>query len=579
MEPIILLPTSSQDLTTGKAPENPAPSEGDFDRVLMACQSSTTEKDVDQNSNVADPSILSVLLSMLQSPLEQNPVVSPEVFGGQPENPGNSAAPTPVLSNPIDPLIQRYYPSLSQVNEKDLLFPGEIVNQNERGGSPAVNPQNEGKGTSVVPGASALPEPPLETSPPIQDSLSPSPVSSSDQIKSILTAGTQAHQVMEPSNPFVPSPADTTNIQPDTNPSVPSPVDTGNIQSDTNPSGLSDPSNIFLGKNGTDPTVNGELLPLHETARKDDLLGGDLSPLLKGMADPAGKEKLKEILNTLFQGNKGSIDSNVKNWNGVDDITEQGAKDAPMRAEGDPAFQTGIITSKPLQGKSPIDKTVVHSSIGEEGSAPLLEELRGSEKTAVEAVEKDEGFPFSKKEVENGVEPSLILKPEGNLQAASSPNDVTRTREPALPRTEAPEILQQISKKLIWSVRNGEEKIKLQLEPPQLGSLYIEISRQKDVLQATVWTNNQVTKELLESHQVELQRILKQDGFHLGQFDVFVNQNMKSFQERAEGQLWNDRPAYASHGSHGPSSRDGTETLPAGTLPGTKGSRYIDLFI
>ena len=363
------------------------------------------------------------------------------------------------------------------------------------------------------------------------------------------------------------------------NPSVPSPVDTGNIQSDMNPSGLSDPSDIFLGKNGTDPTVNGELLRLHETARKDDLPGGDLSTLLKGMADPAGKEKLKEILNTLFQGNKGSIDSNVKNWNGVDEIAEQGAKDAPMRAKGDNASQTDITPLKPLQERSPIDKTMAHSSNGEEGSTPLLEELKGSEKIAVEAVEKDGGFPFSKKEVENGVEPSLILKPEGNPQAASSPNDVTRTREPALPRTEAPEILQQISKKLIWSVRNGEEKIKLQLEPPQLGSLYIEIGRQKDVLQATLWTNNQVTKELLESHQVELQRILKQDGFHLGQFDVFVNQNMKSFQERAEGQLWNDRPAYASHESHGPSSRDGTETLPAGAFPGTKGSRYIDLFI
>ncbi len=155
-------------------------------------------------------------------------------------------------------------------------------------------------------------------------------------------------------------------------------------------------------------------------------------------------------------------------------------------------------------------------------------------KTATEAVEKDGDFPFLKKEVENGSESSLVLKPEGS-QAASSPHEVTKPHQTAAPRTEAPDILQQVSKKLVWSVRNGEEKIKLQLEPPQLGSLYIEIGRQKDVLQATVWTNNQVTKELLESHQVELQRILKEDGFHLGQFDVFVNPQMKSFQERMEG--------------------------------------------
>ena len=88
-----------------------------------------------------------------------------------------------------------------------------------------------------------------------------------------------------------------------------------------------------------------------------------------------------------------------------------------------------------------------------------------------------------------------------------------------------------------------------------------------------------MTKELLESHQVELQKILKQDGFHLGQFDVFVNQNMRSFQERREGQVGDDRSAYASRETHGSSSRDGAETLPLGAFPGMKGSQYIDLFI
>ena len=67
------------------------------------------------------------------------------------------------------------------------------------------------------------------------------------------------------------------------------------------------------------------------------------------------------------------------------------------------------------------------------------------------------------------------------------------------------------------------------LDPPQLCNLYIEIHRDKDNIKAALWTDSQVTKEILESQKVQLQRILKEDGFHLGQFDVFVQQNMKSF--------------------------------------------------
>jgi hypothetical protein len=521
MEPIIPLLTSSQDMTPARAPENPAASEGDFQSVLKAFQSSTEESEVEQDSSVADPTIVSVLLSMLPVPLDPNPIVSSEVLGGES---GKNTVPTLGLPNPIDPWIQGYGPQLTQVNEKDLQFPGEIVIRDEKGWSPVVNtqpvvnPQDQGTGTIVVPGTPSVLESPLETLPPAQDLSSPSPVSSSNQTKNVLTAGTQPQE--------------------SSNPSALSPMDTAHVESGMSSSRLIDPANIPLLKNGT---------------------------------DPAGQEKLKEVLNALFRLNKGSVNSNVKNVNGLDERTEQGAKRGP-------AFQPGTMTLKSPQENSPTGEAVARSPKGEEAISPLFEELTGSKKTAAEAVEQDGNLPFTKKGLENVGESSLILKPEGN-QAASSPNEVTKTRETALPRTEAPEILQQISNKLIWSVRSGEDKIKLQLEPPQLGSLYIEINRQKDILQATVWTNNQVTKELLESHQVELQRILKEDGFHLGQFDVFVNPHTKSFQERMQGQTDYDRRDHGSHEPRGSLSPGESEVAPLPITSRMKGSSYIDLFI
>jgi hypothetical protein len=521
MEPIILLPTSSQGLTASKTPENPASSESTFQNLLKAYQSLAKETELGKDSSVADPMIASILLSMLQAPLDPNSVASLDVLGGEP---GKGTVPTLGLSNPFDPLIQGFRPTLTQVDEKNLAFPGEIVIRDEKGWNPVVNtqpvvsPQNEATGTSVVPGTSSVPEIPVETLPPTQDLSVPSPVSFFDEIRSILTGGTQPRESSNPSGPPL--------------------MKTANGESGTNPSGFIDPSNISLAKNRT---------------------------------DPVGEEKIKEILNTLSRMYKGSVDSNVKNVNALDETTQQNAK-------GGPASQAGTVKLNPLQENSPAGETVTRSSKGENAISPLFEELTGSEKTAAEAVVEDGRLPFSKKGLESGGDPSLILKPEGN-QASSSLNEVTKAREPAMPRTEAPEILQQVSNKLIWSVRNGEEKIKLQLEPPQLGSLYIEIGRQKDVLQATVWTNNQMTKELLESHQVELQRILKEDGFHLGQFDVFVNPHTKSFQERMEGQIDYDRRDHASHEPRGSLSRSESDVAPLPITSRMKGSSYIDLFI
>ena len=526
MEPIILLPTVSQNVTASKTPGIPAPSEGTFQDLLEGYPSLTKEIELGQDSSAANPMITSILLSMLQVPLDPTTVVSSEVLGGEPEK---NTAPTLGLSNPFDPLTQEFRAMLTQINEKNLGFPGEIVIRDGKGGSPVVNtqpvvnPQNEAVGTSVVPGTTLVPEMPVETLPPNQDSATPSPVSFSDRIRSILAEGTQSTQSLEASEPSL--------------------MKTTNTDSGTKPSGLIDPAHISYAKNETDPT---------------------------------GQEKLKELLNPPFRMDNRSVDSDLKNvvGNRPEETIGQGL-------ERDRATQADPLTFKSFQGGSPAAETTVRPSEGKEGSSPFLEELTGLVKTAAEAVDKDGDFPFLKKEVENGSESSLILKSEGS-RAASSPHEVTKPHQTAAPRTEAADILQQVSKKLVWSVRSGEEKIKLQLDPPHLGSLYIEIGRQKDVLQATVWTNNQVTKELLESHQLELQRILKEDGFHLGQFDVFVNPHMKSFEERMEGHAGQTGQGFRNHASHEPRgslSRSESEGAPLPITSWMRGSNRIDFFI
>ena len=132
---------------------------------------------------------------------------------------------------------------------------------------------------------------------------------------------------------------------------------------------------------------------------------------------------------------------------------------------------------------------------------------------------------------------------------------------------------------MVWSIKNDEERIKLALEPPQLGSLFIEIHREKDNIKAVLWADNQATKQILESHQVELQKILKEDGFQLGQFDVFVQQNMKSFQERRDQGIGEETGGRSSKEKHGVSSSPVTETVPVTGHSSLKGNTFLDIFI
>jgi flagellar hook-length control protein FliK len=90
---------------------------------------------------------------------------------------------------------------------------------------------------------------------------------------------------------------------------------------------------------------------------------------------------------------------------------------------------------------------------------------------------------------------------------------------------------------VVWSLKNNEEKIRLTLEPPQLGNIYMEIYRDKENIKATLWTDNPVTKEILEAHQIQIHKILKDDGFTLEKFSVFVQQDMTSFQGRGENSI------------------------------------------
>lgn len=96
---------------------------------------------------------------------------------------------------------------------------------------------------------------------------------------------------------------------------------------------------------------------------------------------------------------------------------------------------------------------------------------------------------------------------------------------------EARSVYHQFSRGLRQTLQQGGERIQMAFEPPRLGSILMEINRDRSTITAHLWTDNPLTKELLEFSRGQLQKTLELDGFKLDRFEVQVRPDLKSFQE------------------------------------------------
>ncbi len=274
---------------------------------------------------------------------------------------------------------------------------------------------------------------------------------------------------------------------------------------------------------------------------------------------------------------------------GTDLLWTEGLKDAVYygrRLEGGSSPEKAGAPAQdavplPNSGEDLIPQETINPSLN--GGSPAFQktegELQWTGATEKAAIQKESLPPPGQKENKQGLESLALSEPPGH-PSSNSINRQTANGPPSSPRTETPEVHEQIGRQLLWSLRNNEEKIRLVLEPPELGNIYMEVKREKDLVKATLWTDNPATKEILESHQVQLQKLLKADGFALEKFDVFLQQGTGWFRERRE------KPVDHGPWSQGEPEDEGTSLGPASAEVSaieanrfSRGGQYVDLFI
>lgn len=137
-----------------------------------------------------------------------------------------------------------------------------------------------------------------------------------------------------------------------------------------------------------------------------------------------------------------------------------------------------------------------------------------------------------------GREPSMNPSLAQTGPANPSSGIDTSSREPQTGRpVPLPQLVPTMVDRMRWMLRAGRHTSRLELNPPELGRLDLEVVLDRGVLRAHIGAENLAVKHLIESNLGQLRDQLSQLGVTVEKFDVMVGLANKDFGDRPQGRL------------------------------------------
>ncbi len=145
------------------------------------------------------------------------------------------------------------------------------------------------------------------------------------------------------------------------------------------------------------------------------------------------------------------------------------------------------------------------------------------------------------------------------------------------PRPVPQYVIDQVARRLGLALRRGDNHVRLQLKPPQLGSIQLDMVMKDNVLKVALVAEHHFVKELLTSHVNELRQALGEQGVELQKVDVEVGHHFGRSMDHAQRDLnearsWRRSPASASDGLE--SEADSAERTPTNV----RSDALLDMF-
>jgi len=119
---------------------------------------------------------------------------------------------------------------------------------------------------------------------------------------------------------------------------------------------------------------------------------------------------------------------------------------------------------------------------------------------------------------------------------------------------------QQIGRQLASAIRNNDNQVRIQLRPPHLGTLQVDLEVQNNVLKLGMATDNQLTREILLSHVNELKDALSEQGIRIDDVDIQINYDLGQSLANDQGEV-NERRRFFKGNSQDENAEDNPDEM------------------
>ena len=127
----------------------------------------------------------------------------------------------------------------------------------------------------------------------------------------------------------------------------------------------------------------------------------------------------------------------------------------------------------------------------------------------------------------------------------------------------------QVIRDAVVSVKNGRMEVVLQLRPPGLGAVRMQLSLQGRTISVRLSVDNALVREVVEHYLPQLRSVLREEGFLLDRFEVSVRGRSGSeswASAQAEGQGRGEEHASAAEGDESPGVEANVAPVHDGTV-------------
>jgi len=326
--------------------------------------------------------------------------------------------------------------------------------------------------------------------------------------------------------------------------------------------------------------------------RPDAGRGADESTATERQTDPSQTERAEASSNrdlkeaearkeTEAEKSASSASEETEAAEEADSLSSEAASDSELSGDGEDGDLSDAETLQALTNAGPAEgapnaSTQSVSAPGTEGSAQAVgnaksvEGVTGASNASAAVSEVEAAASVSgPKGAGASASPTSAVDPAGVASGNSTVNGNTPSSEAsetaATPRTQAPQVPEQILKGLRTAIMNGDREIQIQLDPPELGHVRLKLTMDGESLRVVLESGSELSRQALNEALPDLRRVLQQEGFEVEDFVV---------------QDWQEEPSSGEEGWDGPN--DGEEDGLEGEIsvddeyrPDTEGAQFL----